>query len=140
MGKARSITIDNDVHGIAKRLYELDPSLRLQATEEDGEILWLVIQLSDEHGNPQDNGPKENFVTSMKGELDQRLLKRMEKVAGRGYDLVKEMEKAEREADAENERQRMEVMGPAAEKLMHALRKDFDVKNKVSLHQRRKRG
>lgn len=140
MKGVRSITIDNDVHGVAVRLAELDPTLRLQVTEEDGEILWLVVQMC-RNNIPDPNGDEEKFVTSMKGELDQRLLKRMEQVAGRGYDLVAEIEKAEAEADRENERQRLETMGPIAEKMMHALRTDFDVKGKVSMNtSRRARG
>lgn len=119
--QGRTVSIEDDVQGIAKQIAEIDSSLGLQVSEQEGELVWIVVQRFAE----EDGSTSEHFVTDMVGELDQRILQRVRQVTGRGYDLIAEIDKAEAEADREQDRRRLEQMGPVAEKLAYAFKKDL---------------
>jgi hypothetical protein len=53
---------------------------------------------------------------------------------GRGrHDLASELDRLEREADRENERKRYEQVGPLAEKLQFAIRKDLGIGSRAHM-------
>lgn len=125
----KTVAIDDDVQGIAKQLQEIDKTLHLQVSEQDGDLIWIVMQIVPE----ADGSLTEHFVTDMVGDLDQRLLQRVRQVTGRGYDIAKEIEAAEAEAEKAQDAKRREQMGPIAEKLAHAFKVDHDIKNRITV-------
>jgi hypothetical protein len=116
--KGYNILIEDDVQGIANQLQEISEEFRLVYNA--NEALWMLEQ----HKSLPDGSVKEDFVSSFT-ECDHRILHRAREVSAPGYDLGAELEKAERQADAEMDHKRREVAGDLAEKLGHALRADL---------------
>lgn len=119
----RRIAIDMDVQNIAQDLREIRATLKLEY--DPGEDIFVVL---DEVTMP--NGSiEEKLVTTWdcvrNGPLDQRLVRRIREIAHPSYDLAAELEKADKAADLERARRFREKVGPAAERLAHALRKDL---------------
>lgn len=113
-----NVAIADDVQGIAQDLLDISPDLRL--TYNPHEAVWIVWQ---EIPLP-DGATKEHLVTTTV-ELDKRLVNVVRRCCSESYRLADELEAAEARADRENEHKRMEILGDAAEKLDHALRKDL---------------
>lgn len=113
------IVVDDDVQGIANGLQEIDSSLRLHY---DGhQELWVVTQ---EVHRP-DGSVDEKLVTSHAGDLDHRLLNRVRQIASRDYDFAGEIERSERAAESAAASAHSETVGPLAERLLHAMKKDL---------------
>lgn len=115
----RTIVIDEDVAGIARDLRAVHPDLRLGYNER-GEY-FVVYQLDREAATGNVTG--EHLVTTAV-ELDQRLLRRVEQVVHPSYNLADEIDRLDKEIDADNARKHHEVAGEKAERLAHAIRKD----------------
>jgi hypothetical protein len=117
------IVVDDDVQNIASDLRAIRATLRLEYDR--AEDLWFVMDLVAK----PDGSSEEKLVTvwdaEKNGGIDQRLVQRVREVAAPGYDIAAELEKADREAERERSRRFREQVGPAAEKLKWALRKDL---------------
>jgi hypothetical protein len=114
----RRVVITADVGMVAERLQEIDP--RFHMSYDPGEALY-VLEL---HTPEPDGSVSEHFVGAY-DELDARIIERARMISQPGYDLAAEIERAEREAEREAERLRMEAVGEMAERLQFALRKDL---------------
>ncbi len=118
----RYIEIEDDVQSVAGELRELDPSLHLRYSESGR---YFVVYQKLEDGSEQ-------LVTTAK-QLDKRLVKKVRRLVHASYDLAEELERGDAEADREAERRFSEDLGPAAERLRHAVRKDIGSKRRVFL-------
>jgi hypothetical protein len=112
------VMVGDDVQGVARDLREIDPSLRLMYDESVPH--WVVMQSIH---NP-DGSTSEHLVTTMKGDLDKRIVHRVRQVADPSYDLIGEIEKREAQSDRDNDHRHTEQVGPVAERLLHAMQKD----------------
>jgi hypothetical protein len=113
------VAITDDVQGIAAALAAIDPSLHLHY--DPHEAVYVVSQHRD---------GEERFVGAYP-ELDGRVLARVREITSERYSLADELEKSERAADKRHADAQRERLGDAGERLGHALRKDFDVKDRV---------
>lgn len=113
----RRVLIEDDVLDIAKRLQEIDDSLKL-LWNEYGEyfVVAEVVQTPD--------GPEERLVTTAQ-DLDERLLQRVEKITHPSYDFAKEVDRIDKEAEKEKDHRFHEETGEVGERLAHAVRKDL---------------
>lgn len=111
--RGRVVFVDNDALDVAKRLREIDPSLRL-AWNEFGEYFVVYQQL--EAGS-------EHIVTTAQT-ADSRLVERIRRISHSSYDFAKELDKLDQKAKRDAERQFQEAVGEKAERLAHAIRKD----------------
>lgn len=115
------IRVEGDVLGVVERLKRIDPGLELLFDKRQ-EVYVLYHQ-----GLGEDGQVREQLVGAYKA-LDQRIINLIERIdaQGRGrHDLAAELEKLERAKDRENDRRRIETVGPIAERLRHAIRKDM---------------
>lgn len=117
----KMVQIDDDVAGIAQRLQEIDPRLRLRYSEPGG--YFVVYRLIER----PDGSTKKDMVTTSTT-VDGRLLQRIEKVYGRDYNYADELDKVDAAAKRERDHRFSEQVGPLAEQLAHAIRKDLGVK------------
>jgi hypothetical protein len=115
----RKVLIEDDVLHIAKRLQEIDRSLRLRWNEQ-GEF-FVVYQVLD--------GSEKLVLTAR--ELDERIVQRVRKIAHPSYDYVAEMERMDRRAEKDADHRFHEQTGEIGERMAHALRKDLQAQNKV---------
>lgn len=113
--KGRVVEVDSDVFDVAKRLKEVDPSLGLRWSEA-GEYFVVYQEMPD--------GSRHLVTTSQT--LTPAIVDRVREVASPDYDLAAEIEKREREADAEMDQRVHEHLGEVGERLAHAIRKDLD--------------
>lgn len=118
------IAIDDDVQGVARDLLAIDPSLRLHY-DPHGEY-YVVKQLVTE----RDGTVTEKLVTTAL-ELDQRIVHRVRQIAHPSYDYAAELDRVDAAADRERDRRQAELVGPMAERLAHALRKDLGATNRA---------
>lgn len=116
----RKVLIEEDVGDIAKRLAEIDPGLFVQWVE-DGEY-FRVIQRTE-------NGSEHIVTTAL--ELSPALVEHVRMLGSEDYDVAKEAERIDCEADREKDRQFAEKIGERGELLAHALRKDKQVKQSI---------
>ncbi|UTI65607.1 hypothetical protein NBH00_05200 [Paraconexibacter antarcticus] len=120
MGRTKSLVlVDDDVQGIATSLQEIDDSLHLHYDPQQD--IWVVTQ----EVHQPDGTVEDKLVTTHSGDLDHRLLNRVRQVTGRGYDMHADIEASERAAERVRDRERLEQVGPTAERLLHALRRDL---------------
>lgn len=122
------IGVEDDVLGIARDLRDIDASLHLRYAElPDGfDDYWVVYRIV-EHA---DGSEEEQLVTTA-AELDARIVQRVRKIASDGYDLVAELDRLDREREAQREQELHERNGPIAERLFHALRKDLGTQDRI---------
>jgi hypothetical protein len=123
------VRVEGDVLGVADRLKRIDRGLVLLFDKKQ-EIYVLYHEGLDERGHF-----KESLVGAYR-ELDQRIVNLIERIdaQGRGHhDLATELEKLERQKDREEDAAQTERMGPLAEQLRHALRKDLGLTGSQSL-------
>lgn len=134
--KMELVEVESDVFGVVENLKRIDPNLHLSFNT-SREVFVLQWRGLNEQGEMV-----EDFVGAYT-ELDGRLVHLIEKLAAREnrnrYDLVKELDKLEKAKDAENERQFMEQVGPVAEELAFALRKDLGTKGRTFMHSPKKK-
>ena len=116
----QQITIEQDVLDIAKRIKEIDPRLSVHWNEFGGYFVIIEHCLDG----------AERLVTTVQ-ELDQRILDHLRKIGSDGWDVGKELERAENEAHAAHDYAFGEQMGEGSEKLAHAIKKDLGDQSKV---------
>lgn len=123
----KRVLVTEDVQNIARDLREVRETLRLEFDPDSD--LWFVI---DKIEHP-DGSSEDKMVTvwdvERNGTIDQRLVERVRQVAHSSYDLGAELERLDREAERERSSRFREQVGPAAERLKHALRKDLGANN-----------
>jgi hypothetical protein len=121
--------VDSDVLGVVERLKSIDPGLEMLYDE--GQKVFVLYH----KGVNEDGHVFENLVGAYT-ELDQRIINLIERIdaQGRGRtDLVKELEKLEAEKDRENALRRLNAVGPIAERMLHAMRRDLDLNDAVHM-------
>lgn len=116
------VAIEDDVLDVARRLKEIHPSLHVYFNEVGG---YFVIYEMCEDGT-------ERLVTTVK-ELDGKLIKYFEMLNSESWDAVAEMEKMDDQAEKNKKTAFAEKVGEIGERLHHALRKDFEFKDRVFL-------
>lgn len=134
------VRVQEDVLGVAESLRRIDPGLKLlyDKAQEVYVLYWIGLR-ADTPGGPA--SMHEDLVGAYK-ELDQRIIRLVERIdaQGRGrHDLQTELERLERQRDAEAERRHAETIGPIAERLRFALRKDLGTEGS-SVHMSGSRG
>ena len=130
------IEVESDVFLVVERLKKIDPGLHL-SFHRGREVFVLQWKGLNDQGEVVDE-----FVGAYT-ELDSRLVHLVEKLAAREnrnrYELQKEIDKLEAEKDAAFAREQREKVGPAAEQLAHALRRDLGIKNRAYMHTPKKK-
>jgi hypothetical protein len=119
--KLEMVPVENDVLGVVSRLKSIDPGLKM-FYDFGQEIFVLYHEGLNEQGHVVDS-----LVGAYK-ELDQRIVSLIERIdaQGRGrHVLSAELEKLERQRDAEKRHEQLERVGELGEQLHHALRKDL---------------
>jgi hypothetical protein len=119
----RWTTISPEEGGVAGELRDIDSSLRLRKSEENG--IYVVYQV-DEAGD-------ESLVTTADRWSWPQLPDRVRRIRHSSYDFVKELDRLDAEADRERDRSRREHVGDVGERLLHSLQKDLGVQNTVFL-------
>lgn len=110
------MTVDGDVLDIAKQLHEIDPCLRLRYSGSGGH--FVVYELVD---NGPGVPPDERLVTTAQ-ECDQRILERIRKIRHPDYDFSAELDRLDREREAEVQHNFSEKVGEAGERLHQLLK------------------
>lgn len=115
------VRIDDDVLGVAETLKKIDRGLVLMFDK--GQKVYLLY-----HEAFNDRGEwVEQFIGAYT-ELDHRIVNLIERIDGQGrgrYDLARELDRLEAQKEREQQQREAETMGPLAEQLRHALRKDL---------------
>jgi hypothetical protein len=116
------ILIEADVCNVAADLKRIDPYLRVRWSEL-GEyfVVYREVEKSD--------GSVDQDLVLTSYELDQRVVKRVEKISHSSYNYGKELEKAEDQAKRDQEHIFDEQVGDIGQKLAHAIRKDLGDKS-----------
>lgn len=109
----QSTLVENDVLDVVARLQEIDPNLFV-VYQEAGNYFTIVETCKD---------GKERGVTNVK-ELTPDVVDYVRMIGSDSWDVVAEMEKMDREADAAREHGFKEKVGEIGERLHHALRRD----------------
>lgn len=119
----RKLLITEDVGDIAKRIAEIDPTLFVRFNE-DGEFFQVFQRIEE--------GPlvKEQLVTTAQ-ELTPALVEHVRMLGSEDYDLAKEADRIDREAEKNRDHRFSEKIGERGELLAHALRKDKQVKTHI---------
>lgn len=120
----RMVEIPDDVANVAKDLQTIDPSLRLRWSEVSGH--YAVYQ-HFEHPN----GVIEDHLVLTAQECDQRIVKRVERIAHSSYDFEAELAKGAKGREDRSEFR--ESLGDYGERLEHALRRDLGVRDRIAL-------
>lgn len=120
--KGELITIEDDVLDVARRLKEIHPSLHVYWNEQ-GEY-FVIYELCDDG--------RERVVTTVK-ELDPRLIAHFEQLASESWNVVAEIDRMDAQADRDKEHAFAERVGEIGERLHHALRKDYEVRDRIYL-------
>lgn len=120
--KGELIAIEDDVLDVVRRLREIHGGLNVRWNER-GEY-FVIYELCDDG--------RERLVTTVK-ELDPRLIRHFEMLASESWDAVAEMEKMDDQAERDKKQAFAEKMGESGERLHHAIRKDYEVKDRIFL-------
>lgn len=135
--RLQMVRVEGDVLDVAATLRSIDPGLRLMFDRnvpwEDGRGQGIYVLYHDGF-NPQGQRVEE-FVGAYR-ELDQRIVNLIRRIdaQGRGrHDLARELDRLEAQKEREREAQQSERMGPLAEHLRFALRRDLGVTGSQSL-------
>jgi len=134
--KMELVPVENDVFHVVDRLKRIDPNLHLSYHKTD-KVFVLEWRGVNDQGQMV-----EDFVGAYT-ELDARIVHLIERLAAKEnrnrYILSRELDAL----DAQREREAMhaheERMGPAAEQLAHALRKDLGVKSRAYMSNGKKK-
>lgn len=120
-GKTHVIT--NDAGGVAAALRHLDPRLHLRYSEAGN---YYVVYCREPH-MPEGSG----WLVGTFQECDQRIVKSIEETMWKfrqpGYSYADELDRQDDEAKKREEHEWSEQFGETAERLAHALRKDFNL-------------
>lgn len=116
--KGRLVAVEGDVQNVANDLHAIDKGLRLAYDpDQDYYVVHHLRVLGD-------GSVEEHLVTTARA-CDQRLVERVREISLPGYSYAEELEKMEAAAKRARDRDFSERVGPAAERLRHALRKDL---------------
>lgn len=107
--------IDKDVCNVAADLKDIDPHLRLRASEQGHYVVYWLY----------DNGDEDLITTSV--DLDQRIVNLMKKLGSSDYDYVTELDRLDSQAKKQADYEFSQKIGEIGERLVHALRKDLGV-------------
>lgn len=119
-GRLEEIRVGDDVLDIARQLQEVSPALRLRFNERGG---YFVVYEIAKDGS-------EKLVTTCQ-ELDQRLVEHVRRIGSAGWRVGAEMDRAEEDRKRREDHEWRERVGPLAERLAFAVRKDLEAKNKI---------
>ena len=123
----KMVTITDDVQGVANRLAEIDPNLRLRYSEA-GEYFVVYCK-------PPEWEEGDGYVVTTAQDLDMRLAERVAEVYWKqrqpGFSLADELDANDKAVDAEADHQFTESAGEHYERLAHALRKDLGYKGRI---------
>jgi hypothetical protein len=121
IGKRR-ILIESDVFNIVEQLQEISPTLSVNFIDQ-GENGWYSIVETTPDG-------REHHVTTVL-ELTPAVVEHVKMLGSESYDAVAEMEKMDDQAALDKKRRFAERIGEVGERLHHALRKDYNVKDRI---------
>lgn len=113
------VAIEQDLLDVISRIREIDPRLSVKWSV-DGEYFAIYEDV---------NGKDELVFTT--NELDQRVVERLQFLASVDYDYVKEIDRADKDAEKAQEHEFSEKVGERGERLAHALRKDLQYQGKA---------
>lgn len=120
----RMVEVSDDVANVAQDLRALNPAFRLRYSEAGQHfVVYQVVHLP--------NGSTDEHLVTTAQECDPRLVRRVEEIMAPGYDLAVELDKADREAERRHEHEQAEALGPAAERMAHAMRRDLGVQKRI---------
>ena len=121
------VQITDDVQNVANDLAEIDHHIRLRYS--DTGDYFVVYWLPD--GEEEGNG---DLITTAQ-ELDQRIVTRVRELYAKtlepGYSFADELEAEQRRKEAAQDAAFTEAHGEMYERLMHAMKKDKGIKDKV---------
>lgn len=127
------VLIEADVCNVVADLQRIDPALKVRWSE-PGE--YFVVYREVELG---DGSTDQEFVLTSY-ELDQRIVKRVEKIGHSSYNYADELEKIEDKAKKDQDHQFDEQVGDIGQKLANAIRRDLgdisDAQRKANLRWR----
>ena len=121
------VRVDKDVLGVVERLKSISPGFEL-LYDKAQEVFVLY------HTDVTPEGHVTESLVGAYKELDQRIINLVERIdaQGRGHaDLASELEKLEAAKDRENAAKRLNAVGPIAEQLRWAMRKDLGLEGNV---------
>jgi hypothetical protein len=121
MGDGDWLHIEDDVQNVANTLHDIDERLILKCNPIQG--VYVIF------ARERINGHIKEYIVTTATSLDQRLIKRIEKITDPDYNFVEDMEKYQEEADKETEYAFDQKMGENAERLAHAIRKELGLTN-----------
>lgn len=122
--KGRLVAITDDVGGVAQQLLELDEHLRLAY---DPDQAYFVVS----RHLPQEDGSVEEQLVTTAQELDGRLVHRIREIGSEDYDYGAELDRIDAVAAKRHDHEQSEKLGPHAEKLSHAIRKDLGISDRI---------
>jgi hypothetical protein len=129
----RMVLISADAGGVAEDLRRIDPCLKVRFAEAARPPCWIVRYESVD-------GRETYLVDSFRAYqnrsgvwegLDQRIVRRMRKIAHDDYDFAGELQKHNAKVTADRRAAFREKVGEAAGPLAHALRRDLGIKNRA---------
>lgn len=121
----RQVLIEGDVLDIVSQVKHIDPRLSVHWNEY-GEY-FVVTETSPTDG-------RERLVTTVL-ELDQNLVRHLERLGSAEYDYVAEVERKDDKAKADKKWKFAQEIGETGERLAHALRKDLQAQNRIFIPQ-----
>lgn len=117
---AELVNVEDDVLDVVRRLKEIHPGLNVRWNPR--QEYFTIYELCDDG--------RERLVTNVT-ELDPRLIAHFEMLASESWDAVAEMDRMDDKADAEKKHAFEERVGEIGERLHHALRSDYEVKDRI---------
>jgi len=128
------VIVDADSCSVVKDLKAIDPSLEVRFVDGPEPYFAVFQDLSTESRKEQHLVTTAQAYPTSFGTytgLDARVVERVRKITNPGYDFMAEAEQIKREHDSAKRREREDVLGEAAERAAHAIRKDLGVKTKA---------
>lgn len=123
--KLEMVPVESDVFDVVKHLKAIDPGLHMMADLQQG--IYVLYWKGMREDNRGVWGVHEDLVGAYTA-LDPRIVRLIERIDGQGrsrHDLKTELDRLEARKDREEEARQSELMGPIAEQLRHAIRKDL---------------
>jgi hypothetical protein len=118
------VAIDADVGSVVAQLREIDERLHVFYVPDQA---FFSVEL---HTPRADGSVDEHFVGAYES-LDGRVVQRIREITRPGYDLGAELERIDREAQAQADHRHREQTGEIAERVAHAVRQDLGVRSKA---------
>jgi hypothetical protein len=127
------VLISADAGGVAEDLRRIDPCLKVRLAESGNPPFWAVRYESDDGRDTYlvDTFQAHQNRSGVWEGLDQRVVRRMEKISHQSYDFAAELQKHNQAVAKQGRSKFHEKIGEAAGPLAHALRKDLGIKNRA---------